>query len=57
MDSSEIKNYLARNVHTRYVFGKVLEIDELDFILECYFIVNTQPRFLPGEHWFAIFAQ
>ena len=61
MDSSELRDYLARNVNTRYTFGKVLAIDELALFSspslgECFFIVNTHPHFLPGEHWFSIYC-
>ena len=59
MKSNDLRKELVLNKNTRYVFGKVLSIDELLYLpkltKKSFIIVNNQPQYLKGEHWLAIF--
>lgn len=59
MNSIELRQLLAVDFNTRFIYGKVLALDELlfwpDFMKQSYIVVNNQPQYLKGEHWLAIF--
>ena len=59
MKSTELRQLLAGDFNTRYIYGKVLASDELihfpSFMTKAYIIVNNQPRKSKGEHWLGIF--
>lgn len=59
MKSSQLREQMALDKNTRYIYGKVLALDELAYfpklMHQSYIILNNKPHYLSGEHWLAIY--
>lgn len=57
MNTIEVENFLKRDKFARKIFKGVVAIDQLNFNnirKPSAFVVNTDPSYRSGEHWFAI---
>ena len=60
MDTTEIRAVLVSDPQIRRYFKGVLACDELPGKIPNYpaaYVINTQPKRQPGEHWIALYFQ
>ena len=58
MNSKELEKIISKDSLLRRTFVGVFASDELDFVVQkrpACLIVNTDPSYMPGTHWIAIY--
>ena len=59
MNALTINHYLISDLNVKSVYQGIFSSNELYKInknIECFYVVNTDPNYLPGSHWIVIYS-
>ena len=58
MNTLQLQRFMLQDPYIRHCMGGVVAADELPLVVKkpSVFIVNTDPKHLPGKHWIVVYV-